>query len=194
VGANSPFADPTYVVHVRLADPSAATRIGCPDAYGGTSIWKSPDARFLYIATNSLRCPVFEKRNLRQPGFPIVVATELGNPNTGANTGRHAMSPDGRYVFGQELDVISTKTLWSLGTVGGFGLPMASTDPTRFYASSFNIVRTMSATEFRILGGVTFPCVFVERFGGAEARISRDESKVYVLGHDGGVCAVVMRP
>ena len=186
VGANSPFADVTYLVHANLADPSGASRIGCTDGYGGTALWKSPDSRYLYVATNSLRCPLIEKRDLTAPAFPVVRASELGNPNTGVDLGRHAISPDGRHIFGQELDIISTDTLWSLGQAGGGGQPIASGDPDRFYASSFNSIMTLNVPEFRIMSIVQFPCISAGFPDGvAEARVSRDESRFFVLGHGG---------
>jgi DNA-binding beta-propeller fold protein YncE len=194
VGANSPFGDVTYVVLASFADPSAAARIGCTEGYGGTALWKSPDARYLYVATNSLRCPLLEKRDLAQPGFPIVRASELGNSNTGADLGRHAMTSDGRHILGQGGDIISTETLWSLGLVTGSGQPMASSDPDRYYVSSFITVRTVSVHDFAVKNSVQFPCNSVGS-GVAEARVTRDESRFLVLGRgslfvDGSVCVV----
>ncbi len=194
VGAFSPFGEPSYVVHVHIADPAGADRIGCSEAYGGTAIWKSPDGRYVYIATNTLRCPLIEKRDLTLSGFPVVHATELGNPNAGTDLGRHAISPDGRHIFSQSLDIVSTETLWSLGkAAGGFAIPVASSDATRFYASEFNSILTLSVTEFRLLSAVQFPCYSVlPPFGVSEARASQDESTFYILGHQ-AVCIVDVR-
>jgi hypothetical protein len=190
VGAYDPTEVTSYVVHVRLADPSGASRIACSEGYGGTAIWKSPDKKYLYIATDTLRCPLLEKRDLTQPGFPIIQATELGNPNTGLDLGRHAMSKDGRYIYSQNLDVIDTKTLWSLGFAGpGPAQPLASNDPDRLYASDGPIVITLNVPEYRILKMTQFPCDSAI-WGIAELRARSDESTFYLLGHDGAVCVV----
>jgi hypothetical protein len=191
VGADGPFAEETYLVHVRLGAPQDAERIGCAQPYGGVMVWPSPDRHYLYVATNSERCPLLEKRDLTKEGFPLVKGSD---PGSTANLGRQAMTSDGAYILGQEGDVVSSSTLWVSGYVGFAGQPIASNDPDRFYLASEAGVSTYRVHDYSLRHSVLYGCWSTRARGIARSFATRDESKFVLLGHDEGLCIVDAQP
>jgi hypothetical protein len=181
-GALSVFAEPSRVVHVRLNEPSSASSIGCEADYGGTALWTSPDRRYLYIATNSLRCPLLEKREFRQPDFPVV---RSAHPGARANLGTRAMSADGNWLHGAEGQLLSTQTLWSTG-YSLAGLPVGSRRADRYYSIGGGMLRTHRIHDYRVLTVAPLGCVsLAPPFGEAvRAVTTNDERSLIVLGHN----------
>jgi DNA-binding beta-propeller fold protein YncE len=191
VGVHLQSADPSYIVHVLLDDPGNAQRIGCSDGYGSTALWQDPDHDYLYIATNTTRCPVLEKRDVSQPGFPLVITSQ---PNMSANLGGGQISADGAHLLGASGEIISTNSLWTIGLIVG-GRPIASSNPDIVYAAGLYAVSTSRIHDFAWLSIALHGCVSTgDPFGVLDAVVTRDESRFYLLGGGGGLCAVEALP
>jgi hypothetical protein len=196
VGAYAAFAEPTWLVHVDLAAPESAERVGCMAGYGGTGLFPSPDRHYLYVTTNSARCPLLEKRDLTQPDLPIVKAADPYDENY---LSRRSISSDGRHILGGGAEIISADTLWSTGLVQPLlpGGPIASRDPDKYYYIDGlgGDIATVRISDYAVTSFIWTGCpTFYEDDNGYQTAVLTSDERYIIIMDEGNYLCVVELP
>ena len=175
IPSNGGIGPNTYLVDVTLADPSSAQRVGCAAGYDGAQPVLSPDHHYLYMVS-ATSCPP-EKRDLTQPGDPVVVSGPQGG-YTGGN-GLPVVTSDGAYVVSGGV-LIDTTTMQQTANYSG-GIALASANPDRYYLVTSQQVLTMELHDLKVLAIAQNGCLSTLDIVDGAA-ISGDEKTVIAFG------------
>ena len=148
----------------------------------------SPDHHYLYLVTADT-CPP-EKRDLTQPGYPVVVSGPAGGyVSLGNIGGMPVVTPDDAHILiGGTL--IDTATMQQTANyLGGAALPSAN--PDRYYLADAtgggSSITTMELHDLKAVSTVINGCLSIG-YGVHRATISGDEKIVITIGDGGGIC------
>jgi hypothetical protein len=181
----------TYLVDVVFANPSSAQRVGCAAGYQGALPVISPDGHYLYVV-DAVTCPP-EKRDLTQPGYPVVMSGPLGGYSGG--DGPPSITPDGAHLLSGGV-IIDTNTMQQTANFYG-GLALASSNPDHYYLVDTQTVMIIELHDLKVLSFVQNQCQS-EYFGVTDATISADEKTVIGIGpYDlgaGALCVTQITP
>jgi hypothetical protein len=178
----------TYLVDVVLSNLSSVQRVGCASGYQGALPLVSRDGHYLYVFGTSA-CPPAEKRDLTQPGYPVVMSGPLGGYGGGGGT---VLTADGAHLISGGV-VIDTNTMQQTANYFG-GIALASSNPDRYYLVSEQSVLTMELHDLKVLSFVQNQCQSIIDET-TDATISADEKTVISLAAGyGAICVTQIVP